>query len=80
MIEDVEGRLRGVFGDIFECDPDLLRDEDTPKTVKGWDSVNHMQLLLAVEETFGIQFQPEEFASLASFGALRVRISAGTAA
>jgi len=76
--QDVEGRLRDVFGDVLGCDPAALRDEDSPKSLKGWDSVNHMQLLLAVEEAFDTQFEPDEFASLASFGALRSRLMSGS--
>lgn len=76
MSADVTTRLREVFGAVLGCDPAALTDADSPKTVKGWDSVNHMQLLLAVEEAFAEQFQPEEFASLTSFGAIRSRLSA----
>lgn len=74
MKNDVKARLAGVFADVLGCDPATLRDSDSNKTVAGWDSVNHMQLLLAVEDTFGIQFTPEEFAALTTFGALRQRL------
>ena len=80
MSKDPEQELRAVFGDVLACDSAALTDEASPSSVKGWDSVNHMQLLLASEESFGVQFQPEEFASLTTFGALRRRLSDGTAA
>lgn len=75
----VDGRLRQVFQDVFGCDPAALRDEDAPGTVARWDSVNHMQLLLAIEDAFGVQFSPEEFATLTTFGALRRRVGSGDA-
>ena len=80
MSKDRERELRAVFGDVLGCDVSALTDDASPSSVKGWDSVNHMQLLLAVEEAFGVQFQPEEFASLTTFGALRRRLTDGTSA
>lgn len=80
MSKDPDQALRAVFGDVLACDVASLTDDASPGSVKGWDSVNHMQLLLAIEEAFGVQFQREEFASLTTFGALRRRLSDGTAA
>ena len=78
MTNEVRGKLAGVFADVLGCDAASLRDGDSNKTVAGWDSVNHMQLLLAVEDVFDVQFTPEEFAALTTFGALRERLeSAG---
>lgn len=74
MANDVGATLREVFSDVLGCDPTALRDDSAPGTVAGWDSVNHMQLLLAVEDAFGLEFAAEEFASLMSFGALRARL------
>lgn len=71
---DVREGMREVFAAVLGCDPGALEDGSSTQSVRGWDSVNHMQLLLALEEAFGIQFDPEEFASLTTFGALRTRI------
>lgn len=71
---DVREEMREVFAAVLGCDPDTLEDGSSTQSVRGWDSVNHMQLLLALEEAFGIQFDPEEFASLTTFGTLRARI------
>lgn len=80
MGQDTVQVLRAVFGDVLACDAAALTDDDSPSSVKGWDSVNHMQLLLAVEEAFEVQFHPEEFATLTTFGALRRRLTDGTPA
>jgi len=74
---EVRTKLAGVFADVLGCDPGALRDSDSNKTVTAWDSVNHMQLLLALEDAFGVQFTPEEFAELTTFGTLRARLEAG---
>ncbi len=74
MSNDVREAMREVFAAVLGCDPAGLEDGSSTLTVRGWDSVNHMQLLLTLEDSFGVQFDPEEFASLTTFGALRTRI------
>jgi acyl carrier protein len=76
MTKDVREQLAEIFAAVLGCDPASLRDSDSNETVAGWDSVNHMQLLLTVEDAFGVQFAPEEFAELTTFGALRARLEA----
>ena len=53
--------------------------ENTP----GWDSVGHLNLILEVEETFGIHFSSEEIPLLTSVGrlqeALNLRAAEGSA-
>lgn len=74
---EVERQLRDIFGAVLGCDTARLTPQSSQQTVAGWDSVNHMQLLLTIEDTFGIQFSPEEFASLTTFGALVGRLENG---
>lgn len=41
--------------------PDNQLDEDSsPETVEVWDSLMHMNLVLALEEEFGVQFSDEQ--------------------
>jgi acyl carrier protein len=38
--------------------------------VESWDSVQHLNLVLALEEQFGIQFEPEEMDAMKNIGAI----------
>ena len=42
----------------------------TPQQFPAWTSMAHLELMLAVEQRFGIMFEPEEIASLASVSAI----------
>ena len=53
-----------------------IRDTDSPKSLPQWDSVMHLQLLLALEAEFGIQFSPDEMAQLSSIGLIKQRLKA----
>ncbi len=72
----VDDRLRAVVAAVFGVDGPALKDSDSPKTIAGWDSVAHLELIFALEAEFGVQFSADEIATLASVGAIRDRITA----
>jgi len=43
-------------------------------TLDEWDSLGHLQVILAVEKQFGVRFRTDELADLASIDALRGRL------
>ena len=66
----VHERVRGIFADVFD-DPDFqLRDDLKAEDVKGWDSLNHINLIVGIESEFGVQFDVEEIAELSRVGDL----------
>jgi acyl carrier protein len=59
-------RLLKVFRDVFE-DADLgVTEATTAADVPGWDSFNHVNLVLALEEEFGVRFTTPEIGTMAS--------------
>lgn len=60
--------LTEVFRQTFD-DPHLvIRPETTAKDVADWDSLAHIQLLVAVEQAFGMRFNTGEVAGLSNVG------------
>lgn len=47
-----------------------LTNDSNPETVAGWDSLNHIHLVVALEEEFGVSFDPEQALELDSVGAI----------
>ena len=64
--------LFSVFGDAAKG----LTDEDGPDTVEAWDSVTHLNLVLAIEIEFGVQFETADIPDLLSIGEIRARLEA----
>lgn len=71
-----DSRLRSIFGAVLGEDAGAVRRTDLPQTIKGWDSVTHIHLILALEAEYGIQLAPEELADLMSVGAITERLAA----
>lgn len=71
----LDKRLRAVFASVFGIDGSTLTDRDSVKTIPEWDSINHIQLVMAVEAEFGMQFDAGEIADMTTVAALKSRLS-----
>ena len=71
--------LTAVFRDTFDDDTLTLNPETTAQDVDGWDSLRHIQLLVAVEKAFGMRFNTGEVANLANVGQMVDLIAKRTA-
>ena len=70
MKNNVYNRVTAVFRDIFDL-PDLeISNSYTENSIKGWDSLTHVRLIIALEEEFEIEFEPEKIMELRSVGEL----------
>jgi acyl carrier protein len=61
-------RLTDVFRDTFDDDALTIDRNTTAADVADWDSLRHIQLLVAVEKAFGVRFNTAEVAHLANVG------------
>jgi acyl carrier protein len=62
--------LSEIFSDVFLRDDIELKPDLTAKDVEGWDSFKQIEIIIAVEERFGIKFNTKELDSLKSLGDL----------
>ena len=63
-------QVRNVASDIFGISADKLVAESSPETIENWDSMQHLNLVLAIEEKFGVQLEPEDIEQMKSMGAV----------
>jgi len=57
-----------IFRDILEGEELKLNDETTAGDVEGWDSLTHIQLVVALEKKFKIRFNSKEIQSWENVG------------
>lgn len=66
----MQDKLLSIFREIFN-DPDLVVNEDTTAAdVRGWDSFNHMNLIMTIEEEFSVSFSTKEIGQMGRVGDL----------
>ncbi len=56
--------MQSVFREVFGDDDLVLHDKMTAQDVEGWDSLTHINLIIAVERRFGIKFATAEISRL----------------
>jgi len=64
---NIEGQIRDILARITRVDKDIITRESTFKEIKA-DSLDVVQALVAVEETFGIEIPDEEAQKFQNFG------------
>jgi acyl carrier protein len=70
QLADIYSQLTAIFHDLFDDDTIVLTPELTAADVPEWDSFNHINLIVAVEQRFKIKFQTAELEQLHTVGHL----------
>jgi len=68
-VEAYEG-LAEIFSDVFMRDDIALKPELTAKDVDGWDSFKQIEIIMAVEEKFGVKFHTRDLDAMKNVGDL----------
>jgi acyl carrier protein len=64
-------KLEQLFASVLHEPVDQLSDQSSPKNLRSWDSLRHIELVLAAESVYGVQFSTGEVATIRSMGCLR---------
>ncbi len=65
---EVLARVQEVFRDVLDDEEIVLTDQTTADDVDDWDSLSHIQLVVAVEKEFDIKFSSKEILSWKNIG------------
>ena len=68
QIEEIYRRLNNIFKDIFDDNSIIVNEKTTSKDIAGWDSLEHINLIVAVEQEFGIKFNMNEVITMDNVG------------
>lgn len=72
----LDKRLIDTLSRVFNVDPSTITPETSPATLPSWDSVGHINLVLELEEVFGVRFSSETIPTLDSARTLQAAIDA----
>ena len=67
-MRDTYKKLTKVFREVFDDDSIELTPETTANDIEDWDSVEHINLIAAVEDAFGMRFQMREVSGMKNVG------------
>ncbi len=61
-------RLNNVFREVFDDESIIINENTTSEDIEDWDSLEHINLIGAVEEEFGMRFKMKEVSSMKNVG------------
>jgi len=60
----LEDRVFEIVARTFQVPRATVGLESAPATISAWDSLQHVHLVLAIEEEFGVQFGVDDIATM----------------
>ena len=74
-MEDLVKQLNEIFVDVLDNPAISLTEQTTAKDIEEWDSLSHIQLVVAIERHFHIRFNASEIQSWKNIGDMTRSIS-----
>lgn len=71
----VADRIRQTMSIVFEIPETEINSESSADTIDNWDSLRHLNLILGLEEEFGISIPDEEVGNLMNFKLIELIIN-----
>ena len=66
--DEVKDRLEKVFREVFDDESIVITDDTSANDIDAWDSLTHVELIVAVEEEFDMKLSAKEIVRLKNVG------------
>lgn len=74
-----ENALKSVMAAVLRVPQAEIGPDSSTDTIPAWDSLRHMNLVLALEQEFGVSIPDEDAANLSSFALIKLVLNELTA-
>jgi acyl carrier protein len=65
---NIKEKLQAIFRDIFDDDEIVITNETIASDIEDWDSLSHIQLIVAIENRFDVKLKTGEIIKLKNVG------------
>ena len=63
----MESTVKKIMASVLEIEANSINKTSSPYTIENWDSLRHMNLVVALEEEFDVEFDDDEIVYLMEF-------------
>lgn len=60
-------KLRKIMSGVFGIDPNSINESSNMENTNHWDSLKHMELMMSIEETFGVTLAADDIVNMTNF-------------
>ena len=68
--------IRQTVAEVFLVEVQQVSAESSPESIPAWDSMGHLNLVLTLEQKFGVKFDPDQIPQLTSVWAIAEAVTA----
>ncbi len=68
MTPTIFEQIQGIASDLFGVPAGQITSQSSTESIAAWDSTQHLNFVLALEEKFNTQFSPEEMEQMRNMG------------
>jgi acyl carrier protein len=76
MMTNLFEEVRTLAADVLGVPRSKIDGDSTPAHIDNWDSIQNVSLMVAIEEQFGVEFDPDEISHMESIGKIAEMLSA----
>lgn len=74
-MDNVKSKIYGLMSNVFEIQESEISDDSSIDSIESWDSIRHLNLILALEEEFGITIPDEEVGNLVNYKLIELTVN-----
>jgi|SRR5215469_13949187 len=69
-----DDKLYQVLADVLDIKPDSISEDSSPESIASWDSLNHLNVVMALDIEFDIRLSLDEAVALRNVGSIRATL------
>jgi acyl carrier protein len=70
MNQTIQDKVRSIAADLFAVPVEEVVPESSPDTIKTWDSIQHLNLMLELEMTFDVKFTHKDIQKMTNIASV----------
>lgn len=68
---ELDEKVKVVLAEVLQVAPAIITDNLAMQDMDAWDSLKHMELIISIENTFGLQLSFDEIVKMQSVGNIK---------
>ncbi len=70
----MKDKLKQILSSTLNVPEEQIREESSVENMEAWDSLAHLNIILSLEQSFGISITPEEAIEMTSLRSMRKKL------
>ena len=72
---NIDEKIKKVMSAVFDIAVASIDDNSSPDSIANWDSLHHMNLIIALEEEFNVTFNEDDISNMLNYKLIKLTLS-----